>query len=550
MRSSPSLTFKVATEDWEFEAIHQLNYQTFVEEIPQHQANPEQRLVDKFHEENIYLICLDGRELAGMIALRGRRPFSLDQKLPDLDRYLPAGRRVCEVRLLAVGKDYRHSVVLPGLLGLLEKYGRERNYDTAVISGTTTQLKLYQHLGFVPFGPLVGSGDAVFQPMILTYESFKSNAGPGLSAWRDPGVKGVPVNFLPGPVAMHPSVLHAFSQSPVSHRSKAFLADFERTRRSLCNLVHAAQVEIMLGSGTLANDAIAGQISLLDRRGIILTNGEFGERLVDQARRFRLDFNLLTKEWGDSFSIEEVQALLSRHPAAGWIWMVHCETSTGVLNDIAALKAICAQKNIRLCLDCVSTIGTIPVDLDGVYLASGVSGKGLGSLAGLAMVFYDHALAAAPHRLPRYLDLGYYAEHQGIPFTHSSNLLRALQVALDYRRKAGSFGKKHQMSEWLRGELLRRGFHIVASRVPTSPAVVTVELEQPGSSERVGRMLEESGFQLSYRSEYLCRRNWIQICLMGECKRRDLNRMLEALTALCGAGSVAREIRHSSLIGA
>lgn len=298
MKSSPSLTFKVATEDWEFEAIHHLNYITFVEEIPQHQINKEQRLVDKFHEENTYVICLDGRRLAGMAALRGKRPFSLDTKLPTLDQYLPPGRRVCEIRLLAVEKNYRNGAVLPGLVGLIEKHGRECGYDTAIISGATRQLRLYCHLGFVPFGPLVGRPGAMFQPMMLTYESFTSKAGQVLRDWRDPSMKSSPVNFLPGPVSLHPSVLSAFSQSPVSHRSKAFLAEFQQVRDSLCGLVRASSVEIMLGSGTLANDAIAGQLSLLRRPGLIVTNGEFGERLVDQARRFNLRFEHLAMEWG------------------------------------------------------------------------------------------------------------------------------------------------------------------------------------------------------------------------------------------------------------
>ncbi len=65
MSSSQPLIFKFASEDWEFEAIHRLNYKTFVEEIPQHHASPAHRLVDKFHAENTYLICLAGKKLAG-----------------------------------------------------------------------------------------------------------------------------------------------------------------------------------------------------------------------------------------------------------------------------------------------------------------------------------------------------------------------------------------------------------------------------------------------------------------------------------------------------
>src|SRR5499433_3101070 len=102
MSTRPPLVFKTASEDWEFEQIHQLNYKTFVEEIPQHKSSPNNRLVDKFHAENTYLISLSGRKLVGMLAVRGQRPFSLDQKLENLDSYLPPGRRICEIRLLAV----------------------------------------------------------------------------------------------------------------------------------------------------------------------------------------------------------------------------------------------------------------------------------------------------------------------------------------------------------------------------------------------------------------------------------------------------------------
>jgi len=95
MTDSPRFRFKIASEASEFEQIHGLNHRTFAEEIPQHRAHPSGRLVDRFHEENTYAICLAGSRLAGMVALRGRRPFSLDQKLPDLDSYLPAARSVC-----------------------------------------------------------------------------------------------------------------------------------------------------------------------------------------------------------------------------------------------------------------------------------------------------------------------------------------------------------------------------------------------------------------------------------------------------------------------
>src|SRR2546425_9510208 len=124
MNSEPALQFKIATEDWEFEAVHRLNYKTFVEEIPQHTNIPEQRLVDKFHAENTYAICLHGEQVVGMVAGRVKRPFSLDQKLPNLNSHLPAGRKVLEVRLLSVEKDYRNGFVFSRLVGLLAHHFR------------------------------------------------------------------------------------------------------------------------------------------------------------------------------------------------------------------------------------------------------------------------------------------------------------------------------------------------------------------------------------------------------------------------------------------
>ena len=117
-----TLRFKVATEPSELEQIHCLNYKTFVQEISQHQPNPIGVLVDQFDAENIYLICLDGEHLAGMMALRDKRPFSLDQKLENLDAYLPPGRSICELRLLAVDKKYRYGQVLFGLKKHLEDF--------------------------------------------------------------------------------------------------------------------------------------------------------------------------------------------------------------------------------------------------------------------------------------------------------------------------------------------------------------------------------------------------------------------------------------------
>jgi aspartate aminotransferase-like enzyme len=539
MNPSEPLVFKLATEDWEFEQIHRLNYRTFVEEIPQHQPSATPRLVDRFHAENTYLICLSNQKLAGMLAVRGQRPFSLDQKLPELDSYLPPGRTICEIRLLAIEKKFRGArggQVLQGILALLWQHGVEKGYDLAIISGTTRQLKFYSHLGFVPFGPLVGSGDAPFQPMYVTLETFEVTAREFLRSSPARSFHPGAVNFLPGPVTVRREVRRAFEQAPESHRSDSFKKDFQATKQILCDLARARNVELFMGSGTLANDVVAGQLSLLGRPGLVLSNGEFGSRLVDQARRFNLEFDVLEFPWGCPLDLVAVGKKLSARFAPAWLWCVHCETSSGVLNDLAALQALCAGAATKLCLDCISTIGTMPVDLGGIYLASGSSGKGLRAYPGLAMVFYQHEITPAPDRLPRYLDLGLYAEEQGTPFTFSSNLLHALHAAVRRMNLERRFEEIAGPAAGLRLRLAEMGFELVGRDTQTSPAVITIALPPELNSVRIGEAMQEAGYLLSCNSGYLRRKNWIQICLMGECPREKIVPVANALNRVCSRG--------------
>ena len=77
------------------------------------------------------------------------------------------------------------------------------------------------------------------------------------------------------------------------------------------------------------------------------------------------------------------------------------------------------------------------------------------------------------------------------------------------------------------------GFHVVADEAISSPAVVTIALPREVSARMVGDKLHQVGYLLSYASEYLLRRNWIQISLMGECSRDAIQPLIDKLVKLC-----------------
>ena len=527
--SSPNLTFKVASEPWEFDQIHRLNYKTFVEEIPQHTPNSDGVLVDRFHDSNTYFIALQGRRVVAMVSVHFDRPFSLDQKVENLQGYLPEGaRNICEVRLLATEKDHRGGRVFLGLIGTMVRFLVDEQCDLALISGTTRQLKLYRHMGFEPFGPLVGTPGAMYQPMFLRREKFREIIRPLLPSIQSDDGFGA-LSFLPGPVDVTPEVRKAFASPPVSHRSEEFLEDVRQTQDALCRLLSARHVQILTGSGTLANDVVAAQISLLEGRGLILSNGEFGDRLIDHASRTRLDFTPHQQPWGEIFNLEAIEQQLAAHPDIRWLWAVHCETSTGVLNDLASLKSLAQKHHLKLCLDCISSIGTVPVDLSSVHLASGISGKGLRGYPGLSLVFHNDNIPPADSRLPRYLDLGFYAAKSGVPFTLCSNLLHALKAAVHQLDPATRYQAIADHHHYIRARLRDLNIPVLAPAESASPAILTLPLPSQISATKVGDRLADAGFHLSYKSDYLLERNWIQICLMGQYTRETLDHLLTTL---------------------
>jgi aspartate aminotransferase-like enzyme len=334
-------------------------------------------------------------------------------------------------------------------------------------------------------------------------------------------------NFLTGPVALRPEVRAAFLAAPVSHREPAFLEMMSRTRESLNALVNASHVALLVGSGTLANDAVAAQLKSIEGTGLVLTNGEFGERLVDHARRWNLEFQFETQHWGGAFDWSHARQVAERCRPA-WIWAVLTETSTGVANPLAELLALSESVGADLCLDAVSAIGLMPVDLQRVRFATAVSGKGLAAFPGLAAVFHDGRLANSA-QIPRYLDLANYEATDSVPFTHSSNLLAALDRSLSLTCWPRKFECVRQKSRTLRAALRSLALPPLALEAHAAPGIVTVAIPDDVSASSVALALSEQGIQIAYQSRYLHQRNWLQICLMGVLNEAALRRLPSAL---------------------
>jgi aspartate aminotransferase-like enzyme len=331
------------------------------------------------------------------------------------------------------------------------------------------------------------------------------------------------VCLVPGPVALSAGVRAAWRQPPLYHRGAGFVALFENVRSRLSSLVGGRDTALFLGSGTLANEAVAATLAATAAtgRGLILENGAFGQRLAVQASRFGLRPRVLSSPWGSPWNAAALAAALDEEPPGSWVWGVHHESSTGVLNDLPALIRLAKRRGLRVCADCVSSIGAVPLDLSEVYLASGTSGKALASYSGVAMVFADlkdlHGLDMS--RVPSYLDLAATMTHSGPRFTFPAATIQALAAALaEYETPARAQNRYENYAATgreIRRQLRRLGLAPLAQECHSGPTIATFSPPRGWESQAFVDLCRNWGFLIGGQSAYLSERRLVQIANMG-----------------------------------
>lgn len=483
---------KIANTEYEFHEIAALNYETFVEEIPQHKQNHAQRLVDRFHHENTYIVVYKDDEFVGMVTFRDKRPFSLDEKIGAVEQYLSPEQceKLCELRLLAVKKEHRNGRVLMRILKALYAYFFHENYSACVISGTVRQEKLYKQIGFTQFAAAVGSEDAKYVPMVLTREdihSFKQRL------YEDR------VTFYPGPVLQQ----GALQMTNLSHRSPEFNDLYQTMIDRLLQLSGSKKVTAFVGSGTLANEAMLGQLKsdFPDEKGLLITNGEFGERLASQARAWQLSFHLISYSWGEPYRLDQIKRLLQSGQYK-WLLFVHGETSTGTINPLHELVHESKKYDVKLCADCISSFGSMPFSMKELYLATAVSGKAVGALSGLSFVFSNEEITSSSS--PRYLNLAYYKDAT-IPFTVPAYLVQNVVQALQAYPERYTI-LQNRMDQLLASNLYNQD----GLRTAHYPMIVTLQC-----NPAISRDAKLNGYFLHDESNYLKKHHYTQISTIG-----------------------------------
>ena len=199
----------------------------------------------------------------------------------------------------------------------------------------------------------------------------------------------VPSRLLlgPGPSNAHPEVLKALSLNPIGHLDEAYLelmSDVQKLLRYAWQCDNRITLP-MSGTGSAAMEASIANFIEEGEKILIAKKGYFGERLVDMASRYKADVSVMSKEWGQSFSFEEIKYEIEKQKPSIFA-IVHAETSTGVLQPLEGIGEVCRENNCLFLVDAVTSLGATKLLIDDwqIDLAYSCSQKGLSCPPGLS----------------------------------------------------------------------------------------------------------------------------------------------------------------------
>ncbi len=296
-----------------------------------------------------------------------------------------------------------------------------------------------------------------------------------------------PFLLTPGPLTTRAETRAAMERDWGS-RDPAFIALTARVRErllALCNTPEGFACIPMQGSGTFAVEAQLGTLVPRDGKLLILANGVYGRRMAALCERMGRAHDVLDIPEDERHTPQALSARLAADPAIGDVALVHCETTTGILNPLPELAAAVAEEGRRLHLDAMSSFGAIPIDLGRLPLSSlsASANKCLEGVPGVGFVIAraDHLKTSRKNAHSVSLDL--HAQWEGLQangqwrFTPPTHVVAALDRALDALDEeggvAGRFARYRDNCLTLVRGMRDLGFHTLLEDSLQAPIIVT-----------------------------------------------------------------------------
>ncbi len=243
---------------------------------------------------------------------------------------------------------------------------------------------------------------------------------------------------------------------------------------------------LMQGSGTFAVEATLGTVVPRDGRVVVISNGAYGARLVAICRRLNIDCIELSQPEDEPADLERIEGTLADHPNITHLVVVHCETTTGLLNPVHEIGKLAARFGQSYIIDAMSSFGGIPMTMEELhadYLISSAN-KCIQGVPGFGFVIAKRTSLEKCAGQARSLSLDLYDQWREMEakggkwrYTSPTHTVRAFSQALDELAEEGGIARRHQRyvenQKLLVDGLQRVGFQALVDRQYQSPIITS-----------------------------------------------------------------------------
>jgi 2-aminoethylphosphonate-pyruvate transaminase len=351
----------------------------------------------------------------------------------------------------------------------------------------------------------------------------------------------------PGPVTLSERVRRSLLNPDLCHRESEFF-DLQDEARSRLLATHDLSPEqwtavLLTASGTAAVESMVAALVPKNGRLLVVENGVYGERMSLICAHYGIAHERIIGDWMRAPDYPAIAATLASAPKDArftHVAIVHHETTTGRLNDLGELLALCVKHGAGLLVDGVSSFGAEAIDFGNPALAAvaATANKCLHGVPGAAFVIVRRRELANAASRAYYLDLLRLArlqDERNTPFTPAVHAYYALVEALREHAEQGGRRARYQRYANL-AQRVRAGFAdlgINAAIPPEDSSVVLRAYTLPAgiAYPRLHDALKADGFVI-YAGQGNLSKNLFRISTMGELAEADIDRLLHSFARL------------------
>ncbi|WP_283624993.1 2-aminoethylphosphonate--pyruvate transaminase [Clostridium butyricum] len=297
---------------------------------------------------------------------------------------------------------------------------------------------------------------------------------------------------------------------------------------------------LMQGSGTFAVESVITSTVGEKDKLLIIANGAYGERIGQIAEHISLNHVIYNNEYDEHPDMDKVKEILDKDNEITHIAMVHCETTTGILNPIEALSVIAKEYNKTLIIDAMSSFGGIPIDIKALgidYLISSAN-KCIQGVPGFGFVIAKKEKLEKCKGISRSLSLDLYDQYKGMDkdgkwrFTSPTHVVAAFSKALDELKEEGGvegrYNRYKNNNLVLRKKLKEIGIESYIEEEKQSPIITTFAFPTDAFSfNEFYSFIKERGFVI-YPGK-LTDVDTFRIGNIGEIYEEDINKLCEII---------------------